>query len=348
MSQSFVIDGVTHPYNFSRENVQGRFGELFNDSLYSYYPIVNPPEIAFSRTQWERDWQPDELIETMILESATDMICVHSLPIYDAYKDGLASHDKCARLKQAYPDRVLWYGGVNLCWPKRAWRDLESHLEHGCDGVKFYPAQYDEGRTRYWRMDDERLAFPYFERILKAGIRNVAVHKALPLGPVSVESMRVDDISTAANLFPDLNFQIVHAGFMFIDETKFLLANHPNVYATLEASTLFCILHPPTLVQMLDQFLIYGGPEKIIYASAAVNPHPKIVLEAFAEFELPPESPIPLNEEIRAMFLGGNLARLHDIDIEQRKRTLAGDRFASELSANGYRIPWAAVHEAAT
>lgn len=344
MTRPFVIDGVCHPYNFSRANLQGRFGEMFSDALYSYYPYVNPPEIAFSREQWEREWQPEEFIETMLLESPTDMICVHSLPIYDAYKDGLAAHDKCAALKRAYPDRVLWYAGINLCWPELAGRELEAHLAAGCDGIKFYPARYDEGRTRYWRMDDEVLAFPMYERILEAGLRNVAVHKALPLGPVSVDSMRVDDISTAANVFDELNFQIVHAGFMFIDETKFLIANHPNVYATLEASTLFCILHPPTLTQMLDQFLIYGGPEKLIYASAAVNPHPRVVLESFAEFELPPASPIPLDPDVRALFLGGNLARLHGIDIEERRRRLADDRFAREVAANGYRPHWTAVH----
>ncbi|MDT8320723.1 MAG: amidohydrolase family protein [Xanthomonadales bacterium] len=346
MHELFILDGVCHPYNFSRGNLQGRFGELFNEALYSYFPVVNPPDIAFSRGQWEREWQSGEFIETMLLESPTDMVCVHSLPIYDAYADGLAAHDKCARLKRDFPDRVLWYGGINLCWPERAERDLVEHLEAGCDGIKFYPARYENGRTHYWRMDDEQLAFPFFERILEAGVQNVAVHKALPLGPVSVDSMRVDDISTAANVFPELNFQIVHAGFMFIDETKFLIANHPNVYATLEASTLFCMLHPPILVRMLDEFLIYGGPEKIIYASAAVNPHPKIVLDSFAGFELPPESPIPLSDEVRALFLGGNLARLHGIDIAERKRELASDRFSATIRKQGYRRPWSAIHGA--
>ncbi|MES1943929.1 amidohydrolase 2 [Salinisphaera sp. PC39] len=346
MDRPFVIDGVCHPYNFSPANTRGRFGEMFSESLYSYFPYVNPPEIQFPKEAWLREWQPEEFIETMLLESHTDMLCVHSLPIYDAYEDGLAAHDKCARLKRDYPDRVLWYGGVNLCWPERADRDLEAHLAAGCDGIKFYPARYDEGRTRYWRMDDEELAFPMYERILDAGINNVAVHKALPLGPVSVDSMRVDDISTAANVFPDLNIQIVHAGFMFVDETKFLIANHPNVYATLEASTLFCMLHPPTLTRMLDEFLIYGGPDKLIYASAAVNPHPRVVLESFADYTLPAESPIPLNDEVRAAFLGGNLARLHGIDVDERRRRLADDRFAREVVANGLRPHWQAVHGA--
>ena len=37
-------------------------------------------------------------------------------------------------------------------------------------------------------------------------MRNIAVHKALPLEPISTDSMRVDDIGRAAARFPGLNF----------------------------------------------------------------------------------------------------------------------------------------------
>ncbi len=29
----FVMDGICHPYNFSEENLKGRFGRIFNDVL---------------------------------------------------------------------------------------------------------------------------------------------------------------------------------------------------------------------------------------------------------------------------------------------------------------------------
>ena len=32
-SDQFVIDGICHPYNFSEENLKGRFGRIFNDML---------------------------------------------------------------------------------------------------------------------------------------------------------------------------------------------------------------------------------------------------------------------------------------------------------------------------
>ena len=43
MAQPFVIDGVCHPYNFSEENLKSRFGRIFNDVLFAFHPLLNPP-----------------------------------------------------------------------------------------------------------------------------------------------------------------------------------------------------------------------------------------------------------------------------------------------------------------
>jgi predicted TIM-barrel fold metal-dependent hydrolase len=343
MSDAFVIDGVCHPYNFSPENEQGRFGRIFNDVLYSYHPAFNPPGVALSREDWGRRWEAREFLETMLLESDTDMICVHSLPIFDAYKDGGASPEIAAAAKHAHPDRVLWYAGMDMFDPASTLDAAKRFIDNGADGLKFYPAKYVDGRTQSWRMDDEPLVFPLLEYARAAGVRNVAIHKALPIGPITSYSMNVDDISLAANAFPEINFQVVHAGFMFVDETKFLIANHANIYATMEASFLFCKLNPRKFAELLTEFMIYAGPQKIIYSSAAVNPHPQIVLDAFANFTMPDDSPIPLNNDIRAMILGGNLARLHGIDIEDRRQRLASDEFSAFKREFGRKPPFSSV-----
>ncbi len=61
---------------------------------------MNPPETALSKDEWQHDWQNDEFLETMFLESDTDMACVHSTPIFDAYHDRLVSVEKGANLKR--------------------------------------------------------------------------------------------------------------------------------------------------------------------------------------------------------------------------------------------------------
>ena len=347
MTDRFVIDGVCHPYNFSPANQRGRFGKLFTDVMYSYFPAVNPPDIAFGRELWEREWQCEEFIETMLLESETDVVCVHTLPIYDAYEDGLTATDKGAQLKRDHPDRVLWYVGLDMFHPEAALDEVREAVAAGADGIKFYPSRYNEGRTEAWSLADEEVALPVLQLAHDLGVRNVAVHKVLPIGPVSHVGMNVEDVSVAANLFPDMNFQVVHAGFMFVDETTFLLANHPNVYATMEASALLAILNPPQMQKLLGDFIGFAGPHKVIYASAAVNPHPQVVIEALERFSMPEGSPLQLTDEIRDAFMGGNLARLHGIDVAERRRVLEQDRFSAWKRDNGLRAPWSAVREPA-
>lgn len=343
----FVADAVCHPYNFAPENQRGRYGKMFTDVLWSSHPVINPPGHQLTREQFERDWDIEQFMDTLLLESATDLCCVHSLPIFDAYRDGLSSVAKGAELKRRYPDRVLWYATADLFRGEEALESLEHQVtELGADGIKLYPAQYVRGRTRYWKMSDDTFAYPVFELAQRLGIRNVAVHKALPLGPVSTDAMRVDDIGHAAARFPDLNFQIVHAGFMFVDETRMLLMNHPNVFVTLEASFVSVLLDPAGFGRILGAFLSEGGPDRILYSSAAVNPHPRYLLDAFAKFELADDIPHTLDARTRGLILGENLARLHGIDPVERRAKVANDRFGEAVARDGYRRPWSTVRDA--
>ena len=116
MSDPFVVDAVCHPYNFTPENLNGRYGQMFTDVMYSAYPLINPGH-RLTREEWERDWQPDEFIETMLLESPTDMICVHTLPIFDAYHDGLVSIEKGAGFSRSKRTRVPFAVSVNCSSP---------------------------------------------------------------------------------------------------------------------------------------------------------------------------------------------------------------------------------------
>jgi hypothetical protein len=70
-----------------------------------------------------------------------------------------------------------------------------------------------------WRLDDEKLVYPAYEKFLKAGLRNVCIHKGL--FPPSVEKQfphllaysDVRDVAKAAKDWPQLNFIIYHGGY---------------------------------------------------------------------------------------------------------------------------------------
>jgi hypothetical protein len=72
-----------------------------------------------------------------------------------------------------------------------------------------------------WRLDDEKLVYPAYERFRKAGLVNVCVHKGL--FPPSAERrfprlrpyVDVSDVAKAARDWPDLNFIVYHSGYRF-------------------------------------------------------------------------------------------------------------------------------------
>ena len=78
-----------------------------------------------------------------------------------------------------------------------------------------------------WRLDDEKLMYPFYERLVKwsrqyperPGLKNVCVHKGL--FPPSVEAQfphlvgycHVGDVGKAAKDWPDLNFIVYHSAY---------------------------------------------------------------------------------------------------------------------------------------
>src|SRR5216683_2253741 len=73
--------------------------------------------------------------------------------------------------------------------------------------------------TKYpWRLDDEKLVYPFYEKAVKAGITTVCIHKgllpkdyetAIPGG--AWKYANVDDLPKAAKDWPQMNFVIYHS-----------------------------------------------------------------------------------------------------------------------------------------
>ena len=64
-----------------------------------------------------------------------------------------------------------------------------------------------------WFLDDEKVAYPFWERTKKLGVKNLCVHKGLPLGVFNEKACTPLDVEKAAKDWPDLNFIIYHSGF---------------------------------------------------------------------------------------------------------------------------------------
>jgi predicted TIM-barrel fold metal-dependent hydrolase len=217
---------------------------------------------------------------------------------------------------------------VNPLEGKKALDLMERQVhDHGARAFKFYNVRYDYGQPFPWRMDDPRIAFPVFEKAQELGVNLIGVHKGVPLGPQPVEHTRTFDMDGAAANFPDINFVIFHVGLPWLDEVLWQIVRFPNLYASIAATVNFIARQPRVFAEMLGKMLWWCGEDKIIYGGESPIWHPQWALEEFWKFELPrdivEERGYPqLTEQAKRKILGENLARLHGIDVEAKKKEL--------------------------
>ena len=326
---AFVFDCVCHIFNFDPANALGPPGLMFDEHLFAFHQLLTKEgENVWSREEFMKEWTVDEIYDMVIEGSDTDMIAAQPLPLTDLFHDGLSDWKKCAEMAQKHPDRAVFWGSVNPLEGKKALDLMEIQVkEFGAKAFKFYNVRYDYGQPFPWRMDDPRVAFPVFEKAQELGVNLIGVHKGVPLGPQPIEHTRTFDMDGAAANFPDINFVIFHVGLPWLDEVLWQIVRFPNLYASIAATVNFISRQPRVFAEMLGKMMWWCGEDKIIYGGEAPIWHPQWALEAFWDFELPEdivtERGYPqLTEQAKRKILGGNLARLHGIDVEAKSKEL--------------------------
>jgi hypothetical protein len=217
-----------------------------------------------------------------------------------------------------------------------------------------------------WRMDDEKVVYPFYEKCLKAGLVNICVHKGLfspsveKKFPHLLAHSDVRDVGKAAKDWPQLNFIIYHSGYRFIGGAKpedaweqfeqtgrvewvTDLADIPakygvtNVYGDLGQIFAQSTMSHPRLCAVMMGTLIRGlGADHVCWGSDAIwTGAPQWQIEALRRLEIPEDlqkkygfQPLgPADGPVKTAILGENNARLYKYPMLQ-KTELAGDRFA--------------------
>jgi predicted TIM-barrel fold metal-dependent hydrolase len=339
----FVIDGVAHSFDMSESNfADPRYAAPINRLIGELF-ASQPPGYDLDASATYKDWPIEDTANIMFRESYTDVAIFHPVPIF-FYKDGLSGFHKAVEATKRWPQRFVGsYCAVDPLRPDPLGefeRQFEQ-LEHPV-GLKLYPVGYSESTVSPWRMDDPAIGFPLYEKARELGLTSVAVHKSLPLGPAPHgDAFRTADIEGAAQGFPDINFSIVHGGISFTEETAWLLSRFSNIWINLETLNMILAARPRTFAEILAGLISVGGEEvidRIYWGSGAMNCHPRIGLELFTQFEFPAEIvegsgtffPVPqLTHEHKRMILGGNIARLHDLDIPALAARIEDDEFST-------------------
>ena len=236
--------------------------------------------------------------------------------------------------------------------------DIEYQVkELGIDGLKFYPGN----PMAPWRMDDEKIAYPYFEKCQELGIRHLSFHKGLPIPGRSPEGKpkhyywMTDDIPPAAKDFPDLNFIIYHSGMQnmvstlppgqtgigedgYIPWTTDLVKARKedpsltNIY--MELGTVFAfsvITHPEIAGHLLGQIIDGYGADHVQWGTDCIWwGSPQWLIESFRRFQIPEKlqekfAYAPISDADREIIFGLNAAKMYDIDVDAVRKAVPGD-----------------------
>jgi hypothetical protein len=343
---NLVIDAVVHGFNFRPDNCRQPWVAQVTHALYHWiFDQLHPQGDArykITRAEFENLFalQPRLMESVLFRESDVDVGIYHGVPMYGFYGDGSSPISVAEPIRERHPHRMAIYGGLSP-WEPNALEKLDSLVnDKKCIGLKMYPVDVVDGELKQVNLADDKM-LAILDRAQQRGLKVVAIHKALPLGPVSVDRYGVDDIAPAAKAFPKLKLEIVHGGFAFRDETADLLARFDNICVNLEAAPLYAPNFSDLFGEMIAPLLATGAHDRIFFSSGATGAHPQPAIEAFWRMDMPQGYP-KLTPEIKRGILGENFAKLHGWDVAALKQKCAADEFGT----NAVRAePWSVVRE---
>lgn len=330
IDEIFVFDNVIHVYDVSQDNLlddpSARAGR---DSMLAIGAGMRWPGYAASGQRFDKRWTVEEMYEMVFVQAPTDMAMAQVVPIFEWFKDFFAPVAAQYEMAQRYPDRVLFCGGVDPI--HRGLDDAMDQIAHqiqelGACSMKFYNGHVD----RSWRCDDERIAYPMYERCRALGVNTIQFHKGTPFGLQPLEALSPLDLQRPARDFPDMNFIIHHLAFPYFEEAVSLASRFPNIYLALSGSLNLAVIAPRLVQEQLGRLLAEVGVHKLLWGSeAALAGGPAPYLRAFMDLEIPEDlrdgyGYPQITREDKELILGRNFAELMGIDIDARRAELAG------------------------
>ncbi len=318
----------------------------------------------------------ENYLQEVFLDSDTDIALLSGAPSETKGREALSNREMAEAReiinRHVGSKRLYSHAMVMPKYGDTKWLDdVDEAIEvHKPDSWKGYtigdPLTYTPGNS--WRMDDEKLVYPFYEKALNAGIKTICVHKGLVPFEVGLrnpeiwETASVVDVGKAAKDWPDLNFVIYHAGLHAgVTETKdaakrfgksgYLpwvtdLAEIPgrfgvsNVYAEIGTSFGSCAIAHPQLACALLGILVKGmGADHVLWGTDSVfYGSPQWQIEALRRLDIPEEMQIthgftPLgaapDSPIKNQIFGLNAARLYGLEDAAKLRPFDSDTAAA-------------------
>ncbi len=354
LANQFIFDDQTHFIrdDFKQEGLLGltkwAVGAKVN-------PDINSAPMTLSR------YKMDNYLKEIFLDSDTKISLLSGAP-FDDPSWWLLSNDAiqnaCRSVnKMAGSTRMLGHTIITPKYPN--WMD---EVDRGIEVLKpvswkSYTIGDPFGPSKFaWRLDDEKLMYPFYEKVTKAGINTICIHKGLmPRDYTKAfagtwEHASAWDIGKAAKDWPGMNFVIYHSALRpwladqpDADLQKFLdtgyvewatdLARIPdkfgvnNVYGEIGstfAST--AVTNPKFCSMFIGQLVNMMGPERVVWGTDSVwYGSPQWQIEAMRRMEIPDDVMKKMgwkiklggpNSEVKQKIFGLNSAQLYGLDIK--------------------------------
>jgi predicted TIM-barrel fold metal-dependent hydrolase len=309
-------------------------------------------------------------------DSDTVMAVISGVPSRDWDKNPLPPDQMVATRKYvndlAGSRRVLSHGLLRPNLGPKEFDEMERQVKQlKIEAWKMYTGA--EIGEKAWRLDDEKVAYPFWERTRKLGIKVCCVHKGLPLGAFNEQACKPDDVEKAAKDFPDLNFVLYHSGFRgagwlgagtgtkvqdpktddpqeipWTSDVLRMLKRNPqvkNVYFELGGTfNILSAWQPEKCLHMLGQMLQVVGSERILWGTDSIwNGSPQSQIVRFRRLtmrdELVEKYKYPrLTDAIKDQILGLNAAKLFGIDPTAALTAIKADKL-TQLREDYQRNP---------
>jgi hypothetical protein len=365
LAGQFIVDVQTH---FVRDDFrQAGLLDLAKYAKKNWNPNI-AGENDLARFKFEN------YVKEVFVDSDTKVALLSGAPFDDPTWD-LLTNDQIAAARGAInriADSRRLLGHAIFTPKKNGWMDQVDRAiaELKPDSWKGYTIGdplFPSKAGSFWRLDDEKVVYPFYEKAVKAGINTICIHKGLlPLDyqtswPNVWEYATVSDVGKAAKDWPKLNFVIYHgalrafletpdAAMQEFDQTGRIkwstdLAEIPakfgvnNVYGEVGtafansavANPRFAAAFVGTLVRGLGADHVLWGSDSVWYGS------PQWQIEAMRRLEIPEEMQKkhsfqalgPANGVVKSGIFGGNAARLYNINQRAALGTITNDKIAA-------------------
>jgi hypothetical protein len=297
-------------------------------------------------------------------DSDTVMAIISGVPSREWDKNPLPP-DQMVATRQYVNDiagsqRVLSHGLLRPNLGAKEMEEMERQVKDlKIDAWKMYTGA--ELGEQAWFMDDEKVAYPFWEKTRKLGIKNLCVHKGLPLGFFNEKACTPLDLEKAAKDWPDLNFIVYHSGFRgfgriaaglgtkvvdpktddpqeiyWISDIFRILKRNPqikNIYFELGSTFHQTSARDPVMcMHMLGQMLQTAGPERILWGTDSIwGGSPQGQIERMRRLKMKPEliekyKYPDLTDDVKNQIFGLNAAKLFGIDPKAKRQAIKTDK----------------------